>query len=172
MGRNYDWPPRTVRNVAIVQRDRDYYNIETLISNRLKAATNFVDRLDLEAKLEAHTGCVNCIEWSSNGKLLASGSDDNRVIIWNALEHRMVLDLLTPHQGNIFSVKFMPNSNDSLVASGAADSHIYIFDINREMDPASPYWKCVCHAQRVKRLATAPEHPWMLWSAGEDGRIL
>lgn len=171
MGRIYTWEPRTMRNLALVQSDRSYYNIETLITNRLKAASNFVERLDLEALLKRHAGCVNCIEWSSDGKLLASGSDDNRVIIWNAFEHKMKLDILTPHQGNIFSVKFVPGSSDALVASGAADGNIFVFDINRDAEP-TPQWRCKCHTQRVKRLATVPDAPHMLWSSGEDGKIL
>ncbi len=33
-------------------------------------------------KLIGHTGCVNALSWSSNGELLASGSDDTRVLLW------------------------------------------------------------------------------------------
>lgn len=73
MHRYYRWPPRTTRNIVLLQNDRPYYNIETLIQNRLKAALQFIQNLDIEAKLEGHMGCVNCLEWSSNGQLLASG---------------------------------------------------------------------------------------------------
>lgn len=172
MGSNYTWKPQTKRNVALIQRDRTYYDIETMISNRLKVASNFVDRLDLEKTLAQHASCVNCIEWSSDGRFLASGSDDNHVIIWNAFRHRVVLDMLTPHEGNIFSVKFLPGTGNSKVASGAADGKIYVYDILCGMDMSPPYWRCSCHMQRVKRLATVPDAPNMLWSAGEDGRIL
>lgn len=172
MHRRYRWPPRTTRNILLVQNDRSHNDIETLIQNRLKAAPQFIQNLDIEAKLESHNGCVNCLEWSANGRLLASGSDDNRVIIWKPFHHKPVLDLITPHQGNIFSVKFLPNSGDALIATGAADRCCYVFDINRATDKSSPCWKCNCHTQRVKRLATVPESPCVFWSAGEDGRIL
>lgn len=172
MQKFYRWQPRTVRNAILLQNDRSYFDIETLIRNRLKAAPQFIQRLDLDGKLEGHTGCVNCLEWSSNGRLLASGSDDNRVIIWNALKQEQVLDLMTPHQGNIFSVKFLPNTGDALIATGAADQHIYVFDINRTAELTTPCWKCNCHTQRVKRLATVAECPYLFWSAGEDGRVL
>lgn len=172
MRKNYIWPPRTTQNVVKLHNDRSYYNIETLICNRLKAAPQFIERLDLDAKLEGHTGCVNCLEWSSNGKLLASGSDDNRILIWDAFKQKLELDLLTPHQGNIFSVKFLPNTGDTMIVSGAADSHIFVFDLNRSTDLAAPCWKCCCHSQRVKRLATVSEHPCIFWSSAEDGRIL
>lgn len=170
--KHYRWPPRTTRNVVLVQNDRSYYDIETLARNRLKAAPQFIQNLDVESKLEGHNGCVNCLEWSSSGRLLASGSDDNRIIIWKPFHHKPVLDLLTPHQGNIFSVKFLPQSNDALIATAAADRSCFVFDINRATDLSSPIWKCTCHTQRVKRLATVPDSPSVFWSAGEDGRIL
>lgn len=172
MHKHYHWPPRTTRNFAMVQNYRPYYNIETLVRNRLKAAPQFLQNLDVEAKLKGHTGCVNCLEWSSNGQLLASGSDDFRLIIWKPFIHKPVLDLMTPHQGNIFSVKFLPNTGDALIATGAADRCCYVFDVNRSTDVSTPCWKCNCHSQRVKRLATVPDSPCIFWSAGEDGRIL
>lgn len=172
MYRHYHWPPRTTRNVVSLLNDRPHFNIETLIRNRLKAAPQFIQNLDVEAKLEGHIGCVNCLEWSSNGRLLASGSDDNRLILWKPFHHKPELDLMTPHQGNIFSVKFLPNTGDALIATAAADRCCYVFDVNRATDLSTPCWKCSCHTQRVKRLATVPESPCIFWSAGEDGRIL
>lgn len=172
MHKRYHWPPRTKRNAVSLLSNRPYYDIETLIRNRMKAAPQFIQRLDLDTRLKGHTGCVNCLEWSANGRLLASGSDDNHVIIWDPFKSKTKLDFLTPHQGNIFSVKFLPNSDDTLIATGAADHCIYVFDITRLSEPASPYWKCCCHSQRVKRLATTAENANIFWSSGEDGRIL
>lgn len=31
---------------------------------------------------DAHSGVVNCVRWSGNGKLLASGSDDGLILLW------------------------------------------------------------------------------------------
>lgn len=131
MYRHYHWPPRTTRNVVSLQNDRLYYTIETLIRNRMKAAPQFMKNLDVDAKLEGHTGCVNCLEWSSNGRLLASGSDDNHLILWKPFHHKLVLKLQTPHQGNIFSVKFLPNTGDTLLATGKVSINSFeIFCIN------------------------------------------
>lgn len=156
-------------NTAQLISNRSYFSIETLIRNRLHAAPQFIDRLELEATLEGHNGCVNCIEWSENGQLLASVSDDQHLMIWNPFKHHRLTDIATPHHNNIFSVKFLPQSQDSKVATGAGDSYVYIFDVNKG---AEPIWSCHCHTQRIKRLATAPENPYMLWSSGEDGYVL
>ena len=39
--------------------------------------------------------------------LLASGSDDAQVIIWDAFNHRTVSTIPTGHTGNIFSAKVL-----------------------------------------------------------------
>lgn len=170
MSKRYHCPTRTVLNVTKLLSDRCYYDIETIIRNRLQTAPQFIKRLELDVALEGHNGCVNCLEWTSNGRLLASASDDCHVIIWDPFKQKQVLDFLTPHHGNIFSVKFLPNSGDSMVATGAADGQIYVFDINRT--DVTPHWKCNCHYTRVKRLATATETPFIFWSAAEDGNVL
>lgn len=169
MSRRYNCPSRTVINVTKLLGDRYYYDIETVIRNRLQSAPQFIKRLELDAVLEGHNGCVNCLEWNSNGSLLASASDDCRVIIWDPFKQKRVIEFLTPHHGNIFSVKFLPNSGDSMVVTGAADGQIIVFDLNRTDVPTR---KCNCHYSRVKRLATAVETPFVFWSAAEDGNVL
>lgn len=159
-----------VPNVTQLLSDRSYYNIEPVIKNRMLSAPNFIRRLELEAILEGHNGCVNCLEWSSSGRLLASGSDDLHIILWDPFKKRRILEFLTPHHGNIFSVKFLPCSNDGVLASGAADGQLFAYDIGQT--DVVPIWKCHCHHSRVKRLATAPDTPSVFWSVGEDGNVM
>lgn len=81
---------------------------------------------------------------------------------------RLLNTIHTKHRGNIFSVKFFPSSNESLVASAAADRDIYVYDVNKNA--------CVhelhAHHGRVKRLETCIDSPTLIWSCGEDGYIL
>ena len=35
------------------------------------------------ATLKGHVGSVNSISFNNNGKILASGSDDKKIILWN-----------------------------------------------------------------------------------------
>ncbi|XP_064601021.1 WD and tetratricopeptide repeats protein 1-like [Liolophura sinensis] len=135
---------------------------------RFHVTSDFVNRLGLEAELEGHQGCVNCLEWNESGTLLASGSDDVQVIIWDPLRHKSLTTIRTGHQGNIFSVKFLPNSSDSIIVSGAADCKIRVHDLN--VKETTHVFSC--HAGRVKRIATAPNVPFMFWSAAEDGTIM
>lgn len=90
-------------------------------------------------------------------------------MVWDPFRHKLLTDLPTPHRGNIFSVKFMPNRGDSILLTGAADSKIHAYDLEHRN---SPIFTCKCHYMRVKRLATAPESPYVFWSSSEDGHIL
>ena len=64
--------------------------------------------------------------------------------------------------------QFLPNSDDSILVSGAADSNIRVHDLNTK----ETTHVFTCHVSRVKRLATAPNLPFMFWSAAEDGCIM
>lgn len=66
---------------------------------------SFVKRLQLEQRLEEHEGCVNCINFSSSGQLLASGSDDLHVVLWDWAQGRMLAKLESGHISNIFQVR-------------------------------------------------------------------
>ena len=91
---------------------------------------DFINRLGLVHQLHGHEGCVNCIQWSENGELLASGSDDVRVIVWDPFRGKKVQEITTGHEGNIFSVKFMPDTNNNLIVSGAADYKLQLHDMS------------------------------------------
>lgn len=134
----------------------------------LQVTPALINRLGLEADLEGHQGCVNCLEWNETGSLLASGSDDVHIIIWDPFLHRSLVILRTGHQGNIFSVKFLPTPNDNTLVTGAADCKIQVHDLN--LKETTRVFSC--HAGRVKRIATAPTSPDVFWSAAEDGCIM
>lgn len=61
----------------------------------------------------------------------------------------------------------MPQIGDRIIATAAADAKVQIHTV--ETQETSQVYKC--HIGRVKRLATAPDTPYMLWSASEDGTI-
>lgn len=149
--------------------EREIKNGVNLRFQRREQVTEaLVKRLGLEKELEGHGGCVNCLEWNASGSLLASGSDDLHVMLWNPLKHKTISRIRTGHQGNIFSVKFLPQSNDSLLVTGAADHRISVHDVNQgETTQVFNY-----HLGRVKRIATAPNVPYVFWSAAEDGTVM
>ena len=151
-------------------RDREYQMIrpEDFISKN-HVTSSLLHRLGLQSVLEGHGGCVNCLQWNSTGETLASGSDDLKIILWDPFRINVKkAEIRTNHHSNIFSVKFMPSTNDRVLASGAADSLINIYDVNRE-ETIEVFTN---HLGRVKRLEVVPEDPNLLLSASEDGTVL
>lgn len=158
-------PKNVVKLREIREREGDH---RLKFQHRMHVTNRFIQRLGLESELEGHTGCVNCLEWNSKGDLLASGSDDLHIILWDPFVHKKLQTIQSGHHGNIFSVKFLPNSGDSVLVSGAADCKIRVHDTNA----AETTMACSCHVGRIKRLAVAPNVPFMFWSAAEDGIIM
>jgi len=128
---------------------------------------DMVQRLGLDKELEGHGGCVNCIQWNPGGRLLASGSDDKTVIVWDGLVGKMLTKVETPHEGNIFDVVWLPGTEDQLVGSGAGDYKVCLVNVELGTTVGS----VTGHSGRVKRLATAQDNPGILWSGGEDGLV-
>ncbi|XP_044738260.1 WD and tetratricopeptide repeats protein 1-like isoform X3 [Chrysoperla carnea] len=134
-----------------------------------------IKRLGPIHELQGHKGCVNCLEWSEDGRLLISGSDDTKVIIWDPMRRKQLSVIPTRHIGNIFSVKFLPRTNCSQIVTGAGDTFVTVMNVEHgvsKSSKATPLLHCRCHGGRVKRIATAPDLPDIFWSAGEDGLVL
>jgi len=55
-----------------------------------------------------------------------------------------------------------------MLVTGAADCRIAVHDLN-VMETTRSY---TSHSGRVKRIATAPDVPFMFWSASEDGTVM
>ncbi|CAD5121988.1 DgyrCDS10441 [Dimorphilus gyrociliatus] len=129
---------------------------------------SLIKKIGLKTELEGHKGCVNCLEWNSTGDVLASGSDDYTIKLWDPFRYRMLNSMTTAHTGNIFSVKFMPETSDNTIISGAADHNINVHDayIGETVRIFSE------HQNRVKRLATAPLERDIFWSGSEDGTVM
>lgn len=155
-------------SIVKILQDRERNDVTEQQIKNLQTFQSFIDRIDLESKLSGHSGCVNCLEFNARGNILASASDDLNVFLWNPHESKLLTSFQTPHRGNIFSVKFLPQTNDHQIVTGAADTCLYAFDLH---NPEDPIFKCHCHQSRIKRIATAPELPSTFFSSSEDGCI-
>ncbi|KAK3093824.1 hypothetical protein FSP39_020659 [Pinctada imbricata] len=120
--------------------------------------------------LKAHFGCVNAIEFSSNGgELIASGGDDHRVLIWNA--EKALSDIGTPvpmkgeHNSNIFCIAF--DNHNKKIYSGGNDEQVIVHDLTtgETMD-------VFMHDDAVYGLSVDPSNDNVFASACDDGRIL
>ncbi|XP_004501616.1 protein ALTERED SEED GERMINATION 2 [Cicer arietinum] len=147
------------------------------VNQSLQTHSSLIRRLSQDKELEGHFGCVNAVAWNSNGSLLISGSDDTRINIWSYSGQKLLQSIDTGHSANIFCTKFIPETSDELVASGAGDAEVRLFNRSRlsgsgfNDNAIAPSALYQCHTRRVKKLAVENGNPNVVWSASEDGTL-
>lgn len=135
-----------------------------------------ISRLTRTEVLDSHTGCVNALSWSESGELLASSGDDTIVCVWRPFEEvldkeKLFLKFSTGHRANVFSIKFIPSTCDTQIATCSGDSEVRVFNIEYQRKTGSGIRRYTCHTDRAKRLATEPNNPNLLISCSEDGTV-
>ncbi|XP_061372050.1 protein ALTERED SEED GERMINATION 2 [Gastrolobium bilobum] len=154
-----------------------YFDTRLDVNHSLQTHSSLIRRLSQERELEGHLGCVNAVAWNSKGSLLISGSDDTRINIWSYSGRKLLHSIDTGHSANIFCTKFVPETSDELVVSGAGDAEVRLFNLSHLSGRGSsdnaiaPSAHYQCHSRRVKKLAVENGNPNMVWSASEDGTI-
>ena len=79
--------------------------------------------------LRGHFSRVWTIAFSPDGQMLASGSDDQTIRLWNAHDGTC-LTVLPGHTSGVTSVRFSPNGQ--LLASASEDSSIRLWSVDRK----------------------------------------
>ena len=116
---------------------------------------------------------VRSIAYSPNGKMLASGSGDNTVKLWDARSGDL-LRTLAGHKWIVHSVAFAPDGNT--LASGSGDRTIKIWDVRsgellRTLEGYKGYVSSVAFAPEGKTLASGSDNTVKLWDT-RSGELL
>jgi protein HIRA/HIR1 len=90
-----------------------------------------------------HTRDVNCLRFSNDGRYLASGSDDNLILIWevkpvtvmlNSFEERLSFKPVKRLSGHGMAVMDLNwSSCDRYLVSGGSDKRVFLWNVEREM---------------------------------------
>jgi WD40 repeat protein len=67
--------------------------------------------------LDKHTAPVMCVAWSPDGKLLATGSEDKTILIWDATNGNLLYTLEKSHLRKIMALAFTPDGK-KLISAG------------------------------------------------------
>jgi WD40 repeat protein/serine/threonine protein kinase len=105
--------------------------------------------LDLRT-LRGHGGWLHCVAFSPDGRLVASGSEDHEILIWNSADGQLIRSL--PESGpSVSSLAFSPDGR--YLVSASDDPGVKLWD--------ALTWKRVRtmegHTNRVKAVAFSPD---------------
>jgi len=118
------------------------------------------------AVLTNHSGAVNCVRWSKNGKYLASCSDDKTVIIWELMpgvgtvfgsenrENWRCKWVLRGHTGDVADLAWSPDSTK--IASCSMDNSVIIWELPTAGQDQSKKQELRSHTGIVKGVAWDP----------------
>jgi WD40 repeat protein len=125
--------------------------------------------------LRGHKQLVTAVAYSPDGKLLASGSQDNMVRVWDAATGRLI-HTLRDHTEALASVAFSPDGER--LASAGQDRTVRLWDVASghltfTLRGHGSAITSVTFSADGKRLATASEdHTARVWDAGSGERLV
>jgi DDB1- and CUL4-associated factor 6 len=127
---------------------------------------------------------VNSIVWNEAGDKILSGSDDQKLVITNPFNSKVFVKYTTAHRSNIFSAKFLPQS-DSRIVSCAGNGSVLYTDL--ESIPLSLQEETLtggsyrapneeashfsCHTGTAYEVISIPCESNSFMSCGEDGTV-
>jgi len=158
-------------NFLEVLRTRQERGLSHQTVVKFQLESNQKSRCEFYSKdLKAHFGCVNALAFSKNGKFLASGGDDRRILIWDMAKtlcdsknRNKTLD--GRHESNVFCIDF--NCKLEKVISGGNDEKVLVHDL--ETGKTQDIFP---HDEPVYGIACHPECSEIFASASSDGRVM
>jgi WD40 repeat protein len=146
------------------------FNLVDNRSTRAAILSNLIVNPDLAYFLAGSKGSVRVVEFSPDGKLLATGTDDNVINLWDVSNRDKPIKLKTwkAHTDAVSSLTFSPDGKQ--LVSGSLDKTIVLWDIS---DPSKPFRISVLqgHTNSV-RSVTYNSKKTILASGGNDGNII
>ncbi|XP_015767502.1 PREDICTED: DDB1- and CUL4-associated factor 8-like isoform X1 [Acropora digitifera] len=140
-------------------------------SRQTSGSCGLVKRLSLHNNLEHHQRCVNTLHFNMSGDLLASGSDDRDIVIWDWFKGDRKIAYNSGHIKGVFQVKFMPY-NDTTIVTCAADGKVRVgcFHLPSGEGPRST--KCLTQDDgEAIRLCRQPGSDSEFLTCGGDGAV-
>jgi WD40 repeat protein len=83
-------------------------------------------KLKVSMRCRKHKDSINALAFSPSGQLVASGSADRTIILWNAVSGQ-ILRQIDAHSGQVLSLSFAPDGK--MIASGSEDCMVKMWPV-------------------------------------------
>lgn len=128
--------------------------------------------------IHAHAAEVNCVAFSPSSEfILATGSGDRTVALWDLRKLTVKLHSLESHQDEILQLAWSPH-NETVLASAGGDRRINVWDLSRigeeqtsedaEDGPPELLFVHGGHTNKVSDFSWNQNEPWVIASTAED----
>ena len=116
--------------------------------------------------LDGHTNWVNRVRFSRDGNMLASSSDDGRVMIWDmSVRPPRNTGVFESHDGPVYGIDF---DSDGTHLAGATDGgSVKVWDVRKGIEVKT----LAAHDGRARSVRFSHEGPKLLASCGVDGFV-
>ena len=131
-------------------------------SSQLQRIQLVIDKVKERNRLEAHTSGVYAVSFSADGKIIASGDAEGKIILWSS-EGKIIPTPILKHEGAIFSIRF--SHNGQYFASASVDKTIKIWG------RAGKLLHTLKHEDQVYDLSFSKDGN-RIASAGKNGNII
>ncbi|KAJ8721232.1 hypothetical protein PYW07_002007 [Mythimna separata] len=147
---------------------------DLMFERRFYGSLHAVYRLKKLHNLNKHRGCVNSINFHPDGQLLASGSDDTNVVIWDWARNVAVQTIKTGHKSNVFQSKFLfLNAKSQInIVTCARDGQVRLLQCHPSGGTPVSRRRLAAHSRAAHKLYVWPADPHVVISAGEDGLVM
>ncbi len=113
-------------------------------------------------QLHVHTNGARAVAFSPDGKIVATGDEGSKVILWNPASG-LQLRMLSGHTGTVHAVAFSPSGE--FLASGADDRLVKIWRVEDGREMAT----LAGHSNKVSAVAFSPNGKILASATGRPG---